>query len=242
MFGDSVSEAAWPHVWLSEGFATYSAALYMEHRDGPDELRQTMARARDKVAAYAIRAPQERIFDRDLEGVSKLLTANTYDKGAWVLHMLRTEVGDETFWQVLSTFYSRFRDRNAGTDDFVAVVEQVSEKELAWFFEQWLERPGMPELSGQFETLESGGARVEIWQEPLGKPQGAEAPFRFTLELEMFDNAGDSLGVETVEIAESRETFALSADRPAVRVVLDPATRLLAGGLAGQDVPARAPR
>jgi aminopeptidase N len=236
-FGDSVSEAAWPHVWLSEGFATYGSALYLEHRDGRGGLRKTMQKAREDVEAYAVKSPSEAIVERDLGSLSKLLTPNTYEKGAWVLHMLRREVGDDAFWQILSTFYSRYRDRNAYTSDFVAVVQQVAGRDLSWFFDQWLERPGLPTVTGSFESLD-GRVQVEIAQDLTGSYPGPEQePFRFTLEMELFDPRGDSLGVETVEIERAAETFSFHTPEPVARIVLDPDTWLLASGLVGKDLP-----
>ena len=76
----------------------------------------------------------------------RLLSPNVYQKAAWVLHMLRGELGDGTFWKGMRTYYQRFRDRNAYTADFAAVMEEVSGQRLDWFFDQWLRRPGVPEL------------------------------------------------------------------------------------------------
>jgi aminopeptidase N len=75
-----------------------------------------------------------------------LLNANSYQKGGWVLHMLRMEVGDSSFRKIIRTYYDRFKGKNAQTADFAAIAREVSGKDLGYFFRQWLFRPGVPQL------------------------------------------------------------------------------------------------
>ena len=79
-----------------------------------------------------------------------MLNNLVYQKGGWVLHMLRHEVGTEHFWTAIREYYRRYRDGNASTADLRAVFEQVSGKPLEWFFTQWLTRPGVPKLEGSW--------------------------------------------------------------------------------------------
>ena len=71
-----------------------------------------------------------------------------YQKGAWVLQMLRAQIGDEKFWLGIREYYRRYRDANACTADFRKVMEEAAGLDLAWFFDQWLTRPGSPALEG----------------------------------------------------------------------------------------------
>ena len=105
-----------------------------------------------------------------LSNYMELLNANSYQKGSWVLHMLRLEVGDSLFRQVIRTYYDSFKGGNATSRDFEQVASAVSGKDLAWFFEQWLYRSDIPLLKisktvvGQNIVL-----RIEQKQEQLYK-------------------------------------------------------------------------
>ncbi|MCM3906179.1 MAG: M1 family metallopeptidase [Pyrinomonadaceae bacterium] len=96
-FGDSVTESTWADLWLSEGFATYFAGLFVERHEGPQAFRDYMQQASETYFRYAekTRTP---IFDNETEDLFRLLNANNYQKGAWVLHMLRSSLGDKAFF------------------------------------------------------------------------------------------------------------------------------------------------
>ncbi len=145
-FGDAVTESDWPHVWLSEGLATYLSFCYLEWTYGRERFLEQMEAARRRVLAYLEEAPESVVVPESVPDPRQLLSPNVYQKAAWVLHMLRREIGDGPFWQGMRTYYQRFRGRNASTADFAAVMEEVSGRSLGRFFEQWLLQPGVPEL------------------------------------------------------------------------------------------------
>ena len=97
-FGDSVTESTWADLWLSEGFATYFSGLFIEKHEGEEAFQQYLKRAADTAFDYEQknRIP---IHDLDTQDLFKLLNGNNYQKGAWVLHMLRSRLGDEAFFQ-----------------------------------------------------------------------------------------------------------------------------------------------
>ncbi len=144
-FGDNVTERAWAHAWLSEGFATYLAAMYAEHVGGDSALRAGVAGMRRSVMASA--ASRERpVIDTAQTVLLKLLNTNSYEKGGHVLHMLRREVGDSAFVRGMRRYQLEHRHGNAMTSDFRRAVEGESQRDLGWFFDQWLRRPGWAEL------------------------------------------------------------------------------------------------
>lgn len=145
-FGNSASEKDWAHVWLSEGFATYFAGLYLEHAYGQDTLTRYLADNKAKLFRYLEKKPASVIIDTTTTNLLGLLTPNAYEKGGWVLHMLRHDLGDALFWKGIRAYYARFRNGNAETDDFRAVMEQVSGRDLGPFFRQWLQQLGYPNL------------------------------------------------------------------------------------------------
>jgi quinol monooxygenase YgiN len=130
-FGNSLSVRDWRHVWLNEGFSTYAAMLWIERRKGAAAYRAEM----NKMAEQDLHGP---IFMADVTDNKKLFGAATFDKGAWVLHMLRHVMGDEQFSNALRTYVKEYSYRNVTTEDFRAVCERVYGKSLEWFFAQWV--------------------------------------------------------------------------------------------------------
>jgi aminopeptidase N len=130
-FGNSLSVRDWRHVWLNEGFSTYAAMLWLERRKGAAAYRAEM----DKSAEQDLHGP---IFMADVTDNKKLFGAATFDKGAWVLHMLRHVMGDAKFFAALREYVKQHSYGNVTTEDFRAVCERVYGKSLEWFFAQWV--------------------------------------------------------------------------------------------------------
>jgi aminopeptidase N len=143
-FGDSITEADWDHLWLSEGFATYFDALFYEHMDGPDALKQRMARAAEAVMRLSDKQPGA-IVDPAVTDPSKKLNAFNYEKGAWVLHMLRGILGDRMFFSGIRSYYRLYAGKTVLSEDFEKVMESISGVPLDNFFRQWLYQPGWPQ-------------------------------------------------------------------------------------------------
>ena len=150
-FGDSVTESTWADLWLSEGFATYFAGLFVERHEGQKPFRDYMKQAAETYFRYAekTRTP---IFDNETEDLFKLLNANNYQKGAWVLHMLRSSLGDKAFFEGVRTYYARHKNSTASTEDLRAALEETSGTDLRAFFQSWIYGKGHPqyELSWQW--------------------------------------------------------------------------------------------
>jgi hypothetical protein len=130
-FGNSLSVRDWRHVWLNEGFATYAAMLWTERQKGAAAYRAAMS----TIAEEDLQGP---IFMAEVTDNKKLFGAATFDKGAWVLHMLRHVMGDEKFFSALRAYVKAYSYRNVATEDFRAVCERVYGKSLEWFFAQWV--------------------------------------------------------------------------------------------------------
>ena len=151
-WGDMVTCGTWADIWLNEGFATYSEALWEEHFYGLAQLKSLMSRIQNfgspswQVAIY--NPPQQYIFG-DVE----------YSKGAWVLHMMRYLLGDSAFYNVFKTYRQRFEYKSATTDDFAAAASSVAGRDMSWFFNQWVYRKGWPIYAYQWNSSpEAGGA------------------------------------------------------------------------------------
>ncbi|UCE94240.1 MAG: M1 family metallopeptidase, partial [Flavobacteriaceae bacterium] len=111
-FGDSASESSWNHVWLSEGFATYFAILYQESVSGNIKRKEELIQDRKEVIEYYKKNPAP-IVDLTISDPMKVLNRNSYQKGGWVLNMLRYKLGDEVFWKGIQSYYIKFKDGNA---------------------------------------------------------------------------------------------------------------------------------
>jgi aminopeptidase N len=160
-FGDAVTEDDWHHLWLSEGFATYLAAMWAERTGGAAALRAAMrSNAEAYFASHAVDRP---ILDRSIRNLDSLLNENNYQKGAWVLHQLRGLIGDSAFVRGLRTYYQRFRDSTALSEDFARVMSDAAGRDLEWFFKQSLTQPGYPVLAVS-AGREGGKLVVEIRQ------------------------------------------------------------------------------
>ncbi|GAB4025736.1 M1 family metallopeptidase [Spirosoma koreense] len=145
-FGNSATETDWSQLWLSEGFATYFSALYLEHAYGRDTLNAVLNQNKNQIFRFTALKPKGIIIDSTTTNLMDLLNPNAYQKGGWVLHMLRSELGDETFWKGIRAYYATYRNKNAQTSDLQAVMETVSGKKLGSFFQQWLYQPGYPDI------------------------------------------------------------------------------------------------
>jgi aminopeptidase N len=182
-FGNSVTENDWHHIWLSEGFATYLTAVYQEKTYGKEKLDETMKSARDRVVGYYLRSPKP-VVDTTITDLMRLLNTNSYQKGAWVLHMLRRELGEELFWKGMRLYYQDYKNKNALTSDFQKVMETVSNKNLGSFFKQWLFVSGQPELKITTRSGERKGFTDLIIE------QKQDSLFSFDIELQIIDSNG----------------------------------------------------
>lgn len=145
-FGDAATETQWYHLWLSEGFATYMTHCYLENKYGVDTLKKGMGSDRRKLIAYEKRRMTPIIDTGVHNDFMQLLNPNSYEKGGWVLHMLRRRIGDDLFWKGIAKYYATYRNKNASSDDFAKIMSTVSGQDLTAFFHQWLTTPGHPHI------------------------------------------------------------------------------------------------
>ncbi|MGI8496412.1 MAG: M1 family aminopeptidase [Gemmatimonadaceae bacterium] len=225
-FGDAVTEASWGHLWLSEGFASYFEQLWWQHVSGDSALRRGMAELRREIIASPVTAARP-VIDTAETNYLALLNSNSYQKGAWTLHMLRTMLGDSAFFRGIRGYYTRYRHSTAVTEDLMRELERASGRgrKLGWFFDQWLRRPGVAELTTQWR-YDPATHRVVLEVE-----QGARfAPYRFPLVVALTERNGAVLRT-TVEIGAARMqriTLPIVLTGAPQSVVLDPDVQLLA--------------
>jgi aminopeptidase N len=158
-FGDAVTEREWAHLWLSEGFASYFDLVIGAALDGDSVLAAGVAR--DARAYFASKVVDRPLVDTAEHDPNKLLNENSYQKGAWVLHMLRGSIGDSAFFRGIREYYRVYRDSTALSNDFQRVMEQAAGRSLDAFFQQWLWQPGYPRLAVRWR-YEAADRRVRL--------------------------------------------------------------------------------
>jgi len=178
-FGDSVTESTWSDLWLSEGFATYFAGLFLQRYEGEEAFQQYMKDASRRVFEYE-KEHHTPIFDRDTENLMNLLNPNNYEKGAWVLHMLRANLGDALFFKGIRTYYNSHVQSNASTEDLRSAFEKVSGKNLRGFFARWVYDSGHPQYELAWYWLGGKELRMVLTQRQAGNAFADPVPVTIT--------------------------------------------------------------
>lgn len=222
-FGDMATEKSFAHLWLSEGFATYLSHIYIGSKYGADSLNKEMQKDRDEIIEFA-NSWNKPVVD-SVSPYMQLLNINSYQKGSWILHMLRRELGDSVFHQVIRSYYDTYKGKNANTEDFKRIAENISGKNLTIFFQQWLYIPGLPHLAINWKYI-SNEKKVELTVEQTQ----TNAVFQFPLEM-VIESIHSKKRVEKLYVDKKRETFILSANEHPQRIVADPNTSFLYKGL-----------
>jgi len=136
------------NLWIIEGFATYSSIMYTEHTGGKGAMIDYLKNTRGEYLGKIETQPDEPIISAEEEyGRSGVYHAVVYSKGALVLHMLRYVVGDETFFLIMNTFAESYGGRSATVHDFQTVAEDVSGRNLGWFFDEWVRETTLPDYA-----------------------------------------------------------------------------------------------
>jgi len=213
-WGDSVTAADWDDVWLSEGFATYFHGLFLEALGGPPALREHMARAAAAVRGADAKKPGP-VVDPEVADPAAKLSAFSYQKGAWILHMLRRKLGDEAFFQALRRYYQEHAGGTATTDDLRHALEAESGLDLRAFFRQWLFRPGLPKLG-------VGWRWDEATREAVLDVAQLQAGDSYELDLELAFHVGNDVERRTVAIRGAKETLRVGLPGAPSAVEIDP--------------------
>ncbi|HEY6906185.1 MAG TPA: M1 family metallopeptidase [Ignavibacteriaceae bacterium] len=213
-FGDAVGPATWKDVWLNEGFATYCEALYVEHLAGEKALRSSMLSKFDESFSGTVYNPANDLF-----------SSVVYDKGAWVLHMLRWEIGDDAFFKSLRNYYEKYKYNNATTDDFKKICEETSGKNLDQFFKQWIyEGNNVPRVDYRWKVNENSGKYDVILS--LEQTETGYSDYDLPIELQ-FKSETDKTITEKIRLRDSSQDFHFKLDFNPVEVIPDPENRLL---------------
>jgi aminopeptidase N len=185
-WGDLVTCKDWSHLWLNEGFATYSESLWAEHALGRDERDWHMLE--DSRAARSGSTQTRPIVDRHYPNPGSMFDNRVYPKGAWVLHMLRSRLGDEDFFRGLQRYGTVMSYQTAETSDLRKTFERLYGLSLERFFYDWTERPGNPKLLVETEW-QPQSKRLKVHVKQTQKEDVFEIPVRIDVQLKGYEKS-----------------------------------------------------
>ena len=147
-FGDLVTCKDWSHIWLNEGFATFYALLYHGHKNGNDDMLYALYATARQI--YTISNDVTPIVSRKFDSPDSIFSWLPYQKGGYVLRMLRAQLGDELYRRCIRSYLERHQYGSVVTDDLAAVIEEISGRSYDQFFDQWLYHAHHPELAAAY--------------------------------------------------------------------------------------------
>jgi aminopeptidase N len=202
-FGNMATEKSFAHFWLSEGFATYLTHIYLEAKYGADSLADRMREDRNVIIDF-VNSSHRPVVD-SIKDYMRLLNANSYQKGSWVLHMLRRELGDSVFHKSVREYYAAYAGKNADTEDLKKIFETVSGKNLNQFFKQWLYIGENPKLEIKW-SYDATNKQLNISVKQLQK-----TVFNFPLEVGVAIESHElpKPEIKKLSITKREETFVI---------------------------------
>ncbi|UCE18813.1 MAG: hypothetical protein JSV84_00210 [Gemmatimonadota bacterium] len=209
-FGDMITCSMWHHGWVNEGFASYCEALWIEHLLGFDEYKNYMA----SMTYYG----DGTIYLDDVSDPFRVFVGIIYNKGAWVLHMLRYVVGDDSFWNIMRTYCRTYAYGHASTEDFQSVCESVHGQSLDWYFHQWIYEEGYPEYGYTYHYRDTGDEYVVTLF--IRQMQTSGTLFRMPMDIVIRSHEGDVL--QTVIVSEELNSYQFVLQAEPMEIILNP--------------------
>ncbi|MHB9041268.1 MAG: M1 family metallopeptidase, partial [Melioribacteraceae bacterium] len=215
-WGDAVGPKTWKDIWLNEGFATYSEALYWEKQSDIRALQSTL---RSKFSMF----PNGTLYNPG----NALFSSLIYDKGAWVLHMLRREVGDEIFFKILRGYFKEYKYGNASTNDFKNFCEMTSKKNLDKFFDQWVYKgEGIIELDCIWSVQKEGEEFISTIK--IKQLQKGYDIYKFPLDIKLISEKESESETSTTFVSGREVILKIKSKYKPAELMLDPDGWLLA--------------
>ncbi|MFI5362715.1 MAG: M1 family aminopeptidase [Elusimicrobiota bacterium] len=181
-FGDLVTCAEWPHAWLNEGFATYFEVLFQDHDKGRDEAEYELLGNARVYFDEESRRYRRAIVCRTYMDPWTIFDRTLYEKGCWVLHMLKRELGDELWWKAVGHYLRKHADSSVQTSDLVLAVEEATGRNMQAFFDQWVFRSGHPTLRARW-SYDAAVKKGSLWVMQTQPSDDAHPPFKFPLHV-----------------------------------------------------------
>ncbi|HQS25128.1 MAG TPA: M1 family aminopeptidase [Sediminibacterium sp.] len=222
-FGNAVTETTWDDAWLSEGFATYFTLLFIENEYGKAEFDKGIQKAKKAVFDMSVKMPQFSIVSDRTAEKEVVTTGLTYQKGAWVLHMLRNLVGDASFQKGIQLYYAKYFNANTTTDQFREEMEKASGKDLKNFFKQWLYQPINPIINVNWD-FDNKQKKLVF---DLKQTQVGDIVFDLPLEIACYTKGSVIPKFFKVQLNMREQKFTFPYSGVPEKIVVDPNNRLL---------------
>jgi len=221
-FGDLVTCKDWGNVWLNEGFATFLETIWTEAHFGKDQADyERWNNAKEWIESNNLW--NKPIVRHDFDDSSEF-DENAYNKGGWVLYMLRHQMGEEAFYRGIKHYLEVNRGKNVVTADLGKAIEEASHTNVDQFFSQWLYGAGAPKFDLSY-TYDGEKHQVVVNVKQTQKVEGRVGLFRVAVEVEITTASGPKL--YSVTVAKERQTFSLPAESAPLMVLFDKGGHIL---------------
>ena len=225
-FGNAVTETTWDDAWLSEGFATFFTLLFIENEYGKEEYKKGIIKAKKTVFDLSLKIPDFSIVSNRTAEKEPVTNGLTYQKGAWVLHMLRDLLGEKSFQKGIRAYYAKYFNSNTTTDEFRHEMEKASGKDLKLFFKQWLYQPINPTINAIWKY--DAAAKKIVLQ--LTQSQSGDYLFNTPVEIGYYKLGATSPTILKMNLTRQQEVFSFPLSAAPEKVELDPRNVLLNNG------------
>ncbi len=220
-WGDLITLRTWSETWLNESFGTYSDHIWTNRTKGEDEGAIDLE---GKKNAYLNEAHTKYlrpiVFNRyDLESPGQNFDRHTYPKGALMLHLLRSILGDDLFFRTISHFLHKHAFQPVDTHDFMKTIKEVTGQNMDWFFEQFFYKPGHP----VFEVSKNWDATANILTLEIVQTQDTahDVPNAYRIPVNIGLYTADKKIIENLWLDERKEVFTFSLDKKPEMVKFD---------------------
>ena len=222
-FGNAVTETTWDDAWLSEGFATFFTLLFIENAYGHEEFISGIKAARKTVYDLSKKDSTFAIVANRSAEAGPVTSGITYQKGAWVLHMLRERMGNDAFRKGIQAYYKKYFNANTSTSQFITEMEKASGQDLKAFFAQYLYRTDNLQLKGNW-NYDSQSKQITV---QLQQTQSSGKAFDFPIEIAVYKNGASSPEIVKLTMNTLNAEFKLPSVVKPDLLVLDPRVVLL---------------
>ena len=223
-FGNAITETTWDDAWLSEGFATFFTLLFIEDEYGKEEYIKGIIKARKSVYDMSVKMPNFSIVSERTAEKEDVTSGITYQKGAWVIHMLRDLIGEKNFKKGIQNYYAKYFNANTTTDEFRAEMEKVSGKDLKLFFKQWLYQPINPTINANW-TYNASTKKLQIRLN-----QAQQFLYNVPVEIGYYKKGSTTPTILTMHLKDKDQVFSFSLAADPEKLELDPRNILLNDG------------
>ena len=219
-FGNLVTCRNWAELWLNEGFATFMEAVWREKRYGREDYLRKIGEDRDIYFAEESQKPRKHgLYNQLARPDQSIFDTTAYQKGGAVVHTLRETVGERVFWKAINLYLTKHKFGNVETPDLQKVFEDVSKKDLNWFFNQWVYGTGYPRLEIKYR-YNAGTKRLNL---SVKQTQEAEdlTPSAFIVPLEIEITTPSGASTEKILITKRVENFSIKLNEAPTNLVFD---------------------